>query len=269
MPLAAAFSRVTVFSLLPLILLSLPLSLRSQDAPPRLDVPYVPTPEAVVQRMLEMAEIRPDDYLIDLGSGDGRIAISAVRDHAARKALGVDLNPQRIREARQNAERAEVTDKVEFEQGDLFEKDISKADVLTLYLLPQVNLRLRPVILDTLEPGTRVVSHAFSMQDWEADQSDVVEGNYIYLWIVPAKVEGRWQVDAGGRTYSLDLHQHFQQVEGTASAPGVQSEVKGSLHGDELRFTLDDQLYVGKVEGNRIRAVPVNGAMPKWAARRS
>lgn len=251
-----------------LLLLAVIAQARAEEPAPRLDVPYVPTPAPVVARMLEMAGVHAGDYVIDLGSGDGRIPIAAVLDHGARGALGIDLNPLRIEEAERNARQAGVTDRVRFEQGDLFEKDISAASVLTLYLLPKVNLRLRPVILETLEPGTRVVSHAFSMGDWEADQSALVNGSYVYLWVVPARVAGRWVIESGGDDFTVDLHQQFQKIEGTlVDAPGAQL-LTGTLRGDQLQFAIGERLYVGQVQGDRIRAVAMSGATANWSARR-
>ncbi|MBV7563964.1 50S ribosomal protein L11 methyltransferase [Pseudomonas sp. sia0905] len=231
-----------------------------------LDVPYVPTPEPVVARMLEMADVGPDDYVVDLGSGDGRIAISAVKDRGAKAAYGIDLNPQRIEEAEANAEQAGVADKVVFEQGDLFKKDIADADVLTMYLLNTVNMRLRPVILDTLEPGTRVVSHAFSMEDWEPDRSDIVEGARIYLWVVPAKIQGNWTVEREGERFTVDLEQRFQEITGITEH---QERLRGRLNGTEVRFEVDGQLYVGQVEGDRIEPIAAEGAVTGWRAQRS
>ncbi|MBE7375131.1 SAM-dependent methyltransferase [Pseudomonas lopnurensis] len=235
----------------------------------QLDVPYVPTPDSVVARMLEMAEVGPGDRVIDLGSGDGRIAIAAVRDRGAHSALGVDLDPVRIAEAELNAQEAGVSDQVAFEQGDLFEKDISEADVLTMYLLQRVNLRLRPVILDTLQPGTRVVSHAFSMDDWQPDQTDTVAGSRIYLWIVPAKVEGDWQVETDQGRVTLSLTQQFQEVQGSARTAAGEEPVQGRLRGDELHFTLGDREYIGKVNGDRIEPLASDGTQRRWSAQRS
>lgn len=161
----------------------------TQAAAPDLDVPYVPTPQEVVDEMLRLGQVKEGDYLIDLGSGDGRIVISAARDHGA-TGVGIDLNPERIQEANANAKAAGVTDKVEFRQGDLFEQDLSKADVLTLYLLPSVNEKLKPKILKELRPGTRVVSHSFDMGDWKPDKTVEVDGRTIYLWVIPEKEEG-------------------------------------------------------------------------------
>jgi tRNA G37 N-methylase Trm5 len=150
------------------------------------DVPYVPTTEAVVDKMLEMAKVGPNDIVYDLGSGDGRIVITAAKKYGAR-GLGVDIDPERIKEANQNAEAAKVTDKVKFKQGDLFEIDLSPATVVTLYLLPDVNMRLRPKLLNELKPGTRVVSHNYHMGDWKPEQTVQLEGHTVYFWTIPEK----------------------------------------------------------------------------------
>lgn len=258
----------------PALLIALPLLLatlfpaHAQDAP-ELDVPYVPTPDRVVARMLEMADVKAGDNVIDLGSGDGRIAIAAVRDRGADSALGIDLDPERIEEAEANAKSAGVSDKVSFEQGDLFKKDISEATVLTMYLLPRLNMRLRPVILDTLKPGTRVVSHAFGMDDWPADRTDYVGGSYVYLWVVPAKVEGRWEVEMPDGRFTLELQQQYQQVLGTARSGGLQNSVIGNLEGDIFHFEVGGTPYVGKVEGDRISAITGEESTTRWSARRN
>ena len=150
------------------------------------DVVYVPTPPKVVDAMLKAAEVGPDDVLYDLGSGDGRIPVTAARRWGTR-GVGIDIDPQRIREANRNAEQAGVTDRVKFVEGDLFEADLSEATVITLYLLPALNLRLRPTLLE-LEPGTRIVSHAFDMGDWEPEQTIDVDGATVYRWTVPETV---------------------------------------------------------------------------------
>ena len=152
---------------------------------PDLDVPYVPTRQSVVDAMLDLAGVKAGDVHYDLGCGDGRIAISAAKRGAT--STGVDLDPQRISEANENAKKAGVTDKVTFVQGNLFDFDFAKADVLTLYLLPSVNLKLRPKILKELKPGTRVVSHAFDMGDWTPEKTVNVDGSTIYLWTVPKR----------------------------------------------------------------------------------
>lgn len=150
------------------------------------DVIYVPTKEPVLNAMLDLANVTSSDVVYDLGCGDGRIVITAAKNFGA-KGVGIDIDPQRIKEARENARAAEVTDKVEFIQGDLFEADFSEASVVTLYLLSRLNLRLKPLLLEQLKPGTRIVSHAFSMGDWEPDSSEVVDGTTIYMWTVPEK----------------------------------------------------------------------------------
>jgi hypothetical protein len=151
------------------------------------DVPYVPTPEPVVQRMLELGQVGPDDVIYDLGSGDGRVVITAAKQYGAR-GVGIDIDPQLVQEANANAQKAGVTDRVEFRQQDLFQADFSKATVVTLYLLPEVNLRLRPQLLEQLQPGTRIISHAFDMDDWKPEQTVEVDGSTIYVWTVPEEI---------------------------------------------------------------------------------
>jgi precorrin-6B methylase 2 len=217
---------------------------------PRLDVIYVPTPQEVVDRMLDMAEVKPGDFFIDFGCGDGRMVISAAKRGA--RGYGVDINPVRIKEANENARKAGVTDRVEFKIANLFEEDLSKADVMGMYLLTDINLRLRPKILDTMRPGSRIVSHAFDMGDWEPDQRDIVSGKQIFFWIVPAKVEGKWTVE-GGAKMTLNLTQQYQVVRGKAEIDGKTVDVTdGRLKGTELTFTAGGKTYAGKVNGNVI-----------------
>lgn len=151
------------------------------------DVPYVPTPQPVVDRMLAIAKVNKNDVLYDLGSGDGRIVITAAQKYGTR-GVGIDINPERIEEAKANAQKAGVTDLVEFRQQDLFETDLSNATVVTLYLLPSINLKLRPTLLKELKPGTRIVSHAFDMGDWKPERVEQVEGRTIYYWVVPKNI---------------------------------------------------------------------------------
>ena len=151
-----------------------------------LDVPYVPTPTKVVEGMLDLAKVTKNDVVYDLGCGDGSIIITAAKKYGA-TGIGVDLNPERIKEAKENAIEAGVEDKVSFHEGDLFKFDFSKANVLTLYLLPDVNLKLKPKILEEMKPGSRVVSHAFDMGNWKPDKRISVDGKTVYLWIVPEK----------------------------------------------------------------------------------
>jgi len=244
------------------------LTLSAEPPPLELDVPYVPTRTEVVTRMLEMAQVGQSDFLVDLGSGDGRIPVAAVRDFGAQGAFGVDINPERVDEAQANARQAGVSDRVDFKVQDLFVTDLSQATVLSMYLLPNVNLKLRPAILD-LAPGTRVVSHDFSMGDWETDDFDQVGKSRVYLWIVPAKVDGAWQVTGPDGEFALDLKQAFQKVEGQADG---QAAVSGALRGPDIRFDVDHgsgtQRYVGRVQGDTMVAVAAPGAVQGWRAMR-
>lgn len=151
------------------------------------DVAYIPTPPPVVDEMLRLADVQSNDLIYDLGSGDGRIVITAAEEYGAR-GVGIDIDPERVQQARQNAQQTGVTDLVEFRQADLFESDFSEATVVTLYLLPELNLKLRPKLLTELEPGTRIVSHAFDMGDWEPQQVVEVEGQTVYYWEIPEEV---------------------------------------------------------------------------------
>lgn len=155
-----------------------------------LEVPYVPTPENVVAKMLELAKVKSTDVLYDLGSGDGRIVVTAAKKCGAR-GVGYDLNPERIQEANENARKNGVADKVEFRQKDLFTADLHEASVVTLYLLPSVNLKLRPKLFAELKPGSRVVSHDFDMGDWQPDKTVDLDGHKIYFWVIPADAKNR------------------------------------------------------------------------------
>ena len=212
-------------------------------------VPYVPTPQNVVERMLEVAHVGPQDYLIDLGSGDGRIVVTAAKKYGTR-GFGVDLNPTRISEANENARAAQVTDKVQFFERDLFETDLSQATVITMYLLPRVNLELMPKLLE-LKPGTRIVSHDFSMGDWKPEHHEQLDArdkyggsggrSDIYLWIIPARVAGTWQSQLTVRgkplAYEIALDQQYQAVSGTARVAGKRVQLQNArLHGDQLSF---------------------------------
>ena len=239
----------------------------------QLDVPFVPTPEDAVAKMLAMADVGPQDTVIDLGSGDGRIAIAAVRDRNARQATGIDIDPERIAEARANAKRAGVQDRVRFEQQNLFETDISKATVLTMYLLPDVNLKLRPRILSELAPGTRVVSHAFTMDDWESDRYESVNGRSLYLWIVPAQVAGTWQVQHPDGPITVQISQHFQKLTATARRNDAPLGIRqAALRGDRLRLVLDDggkpMAFLGQVRGTTLVALDDPGTEQGWQATR-
>ncbi len=227
------------------------------EAPVKKDVPYVPTPQPVVDRMLEMAEVKKDDIVYDLGCGDGRMVVTAAKKYGAR-GIGVDIDPQRIKESNENAKSAGVTDKVKFEIKDLFTMEFKDATVLAMYLLPDVNLKLRPKILDGMKPGSRIVSHSFDMDDWKPDGEDEVDSSTIYFWIVPAKVEGTWEAKLkadGGQEQqaTLNLKQNFQEVTGTATVGGKDAELKeGKLTGQILTFTLNGQKHTAKVDESKM-----------------
>lgn len=234
----------------------------------RLDVPFVPTPPDVVDKMLDLADVQSSDFLIDLGAGDGRIAIAAVRDRGAQGAYGVDLNPVRVEEARANARDAGVDDRVTFDVEDLFETDFSSATVVSMYLLPDVNIKLRPKIL-AMAPGTRIVSHAFDMGDWYADNHVRVNNLDVYLWIVPTQVAGQWDISTPAGAFSIDVTQEFQLLTGTARLPDQKTAtVEGRLRGNIMQFDVDDgstiQRYVGRVQGDIIVPMPEPGAQPDW-----
>jgi 2-polyprenyl-3-methyl-5-hydroxy-6-metoxy-1,4-benzoquinol methylase len=242
------------------------------DRPP-LDVPYVPTPPEVVERMLEMAHLRPGDVVIDLGSGDGRIAIAAARRGA--RALGVDIDPERILEAQENARKAGMQDKVQFRRQDLFATKLSEATVITMYLLTKVNLDLRARLLAELKPGTRVVSHDFDMGEWTPDTHSEIGHRQVFMWIVPAKVAGRWRVRRGGDSFDLSLAQDYQYLSGSAQWAGRSLEIRhGWLHGAELHLTLSDGSQLrGRVNGDRMHSTPSGAggseATTPWHATRT
>lgn len=235
------------------------------------DVIWVPTPDELVQAMLDLAKVTANDSVVDLGSGDGRIVIAAAKRGA--KAVGFEYNPDMVALSKRNAEKAGVSDKASFVNADLFESDFNQATVITMYLLPQLNLRLRPKILD-LKPGTRVVSHAFTMGDWAADQTIEMEGRTAYLWIVPAKVDGAWTLQAEPGSSNLKIVQSYQKFEGTLKTGGKELPLKnGKLDGARISFTIGDkpamQEYSGLVNGNLIEGiVKVNGREQKWSAAR-
>ncbi|MBC7780258.1 MAG: methyltransferase domain-containing protein [Proteobacteria bacterium] len=222
------------------------------------DVIWVPTREQTVERMLDFANVTPKDVLVDLGSGDGRIVIAAARRGAT--ARGIEFNPDMVELSNRNATKAGVSDKARFLRANIFEHDFSDANVLTMYLLPGLNIKLRPQVLD-LRPGTRIVSHAFTMGDWEADRTESVEGSAqtIYLWIVPAKVAGSWSVTPkGGAPMQVTFTQQYQRLEGTVRAGARNSKISnGRLRGDQISFTLVEDSggkleYTGRVAGGRI-----------------
>lgn len=227
-----------------------------------LDVPYVPTPQPVVDKMLEMANVQQGDYVIDLGSGDGRIVIAAVKRGAY--GHGIDLDPQRIKEARQNAQEQGLGDKVMFIREDIFETDFSRASVITMYLLNSVNRKLRPRLLKELDPGTRIVSHSFDMGDWQPDREAKVNSgsmgrvHSIYYWVIPARVEGDWSWQTGGTGVSVSISQKYQEIE-VSPSDAIWEVSEATLDGKRISFKLTQggitHLYSGEVEGDRIRGM--------------
>ncbi len=214
------------------------------------DVIWVPTTNELIEAMLDAAKVTPADYVMDLGSGDGRIVIAAAKRGA--RAKGFEFNPDMVELSKRNAEKAGVTDKASFVQADIFESDFSQATVITMYLLPQLNLRLRPTIL-SLKAGTRVVSNSFSMGEWEADQTLDVDGRTAYLWYVPAKVEGTWTLKMNPGSGELKLVQAFQKITGTLALNGKELPLTNeTLEGDQIRFTAGGKDYSGRVSGNKI-----------------
>ena len=229
-------------------------------------MPYVPTPRRVVTAMLDLAELTPEDYLFDLGSGDGRIAIMAAQRGA--RGLGVDIDPNRVAESNAAALLAGVEARARFRRQDLFDTPLREATVVTMYLLPGINMRLRPRLLTELRPGTRLVTHAFTLGDWRPDAERVVDAANIYLWIVPAPVEGQWTLTDGGATMVLTLDQRFQDVSGTLSAGGRTLPLRDvTLRGARLSFTVDlptgPRTFVGVADGVTIAG---EGG---WSARRA
>jgi precorrin-6B methylase 2 len=212
------------------------------------DVVWVPTPQELVNKMLDMAKVTAQDYVMDLGSGDGRTVITAAKRGAT--AVGIEYNPEMVELAKRNATKEGVNGKATFLKADLYETDLSKATVITMFLLPEINMKLRPKILN-LKPGTRIVSNSFTMEDWEDDQTETVSGECTswctaHFWIVPAKVDGTWQTPQG----DLKLTQEFQKVKGTL---GTQA-VEGKLAGDQITLTAGGKtVYTGKVNGTTIQ----------------
>jgi len=243
---------------------------------PGKDVIWVPTPDEVVERMLRMAQVTPDDYVVDLGAGDGKIAIAAVKKFGAR-SLGIEYNPDMARHAQLNVERAGAAGRARIVQGDIFVSDFSQATVVTMYLLPALNLKLRPQLL-AMRPGTRVVSHSFSMDDWEADEISSLDGRRAYFWVVPAAVAGAWTLElAGGgaaEKLELTLEQRYQKIEGTVAL----GNALGGLREPRLRGYLVAFAYVdgkgvlrefsGKVSGARMEGTfrADNGTEGRWTA---
>jgi hypothetical protein len=222
------------------------------------DVVWVPTPQALVDKMLDIAKATPSVYLIDLGSGDGRTVITAAK--RGLRAQGIEYNPDMVELSKRAAAEEGVSDKASFAKADLYESDFSKATVITMFLLPEINLKLRPRILN-LKSGTRIVSNTFTMGEWTADETASVGGDDCYnwctalLWIVPAKVEGTWKLAEG----ELTLKQTFQTISGTLKSAGATVPVTGKLRGEQISFSGGASEYTGRVTGNSIEGVARSG----------
>ena len=242
------------------------------------DVIWVPTPDEVVDRMLRMAQVTANDYVIDLGAGDGKIAIAAAKNFGAR-SLGIEYNPDMAKHAQANAAKAGVSGRARIVQGDIFVTDFTQATVITMYLLPALNLKLRPQIL-AMRPGTRVVSHSFTMDDWEADETSSMDGRRAYFWVVPATVMGNWtlEVTGGGASEKMELtlEQRHQKIEGNLGLGAIQGGLRDArLRGFSIAFSYVDNKGVrrdlaGRVSGGRMEGGfrTDNGTEGRWIATR-
>jgi SAM-dependent methyltransferase len=237
-----------------------------------LDVPFVPTPYEVIEDMLRFAELKKGDVLYDLGCGDGRIVIEAAK-RAGIRAVGIDIDPQRIEESRENAKLVGVENLVEFRRQDIFEADFSEATVVTMYLLPSVNIRLRPKILSTLKPGTRIISHSFDMDDWQADRMTYVAvdlyAHTVYFWIVPANISGVWDwkmnLNKQNTNCHLEIEQKFQYFSGRLhlgelTIPIPESKIDGASIDFEVQVAGSNPLnlkFTGRTESEWITGTVV------------
>jgi SAM-dependent methyltransferase len=245
--------------------LGAPAALRAQE-----EVPFVVTPDNVTLAMLQLAQVGPQDFVLDLGSGDGRIVILAARRFGAR-GLGVEIVPDLVERSRRNAAKAGVADRAAFAEQDLFKTDLSQASVITMYLLQEVNLQLRPALL-ALQPGTRIVSHDWDMGDWRPDRSLTVDApdkpvgreklSRLHLWVVPARLEGRWCGTGAQAGWRLTLAQRYQVIEGTLAAGAEAQLLAGRIDGPVLRAAGG---FEARLDGPRLR-VQQAGAMPGAAA---
>ncbi len=236
------------------------------------DVIWVPTPDDVVERMLNMAQVTPSDFVIDLGSGDGKIAIMAAKKFGAR-ALGIEYNPDMVKLSQDNARAAGVAEKASFRRADIFASDFSQATVITMYLLPALNMKLRPQIL-SMRPGTRVASHSFSMEDWEADEISTLDGRRAYFWVVPANVTGSWILEASSQKIELSFEQTFQKVSGTLTLGPIHAGLREArLRGVNIGFAYVDpngvrRDFSGRVSGGRMEGSfrDDKGGEGRWTA---
>jgi hypothetical protein len=235
------------------------------------DVIWVPTPDEVVERMLTMAQVGPNDFHIDLGSGDGKIVIAAAKRGA--RSLGIEYNPDMVKLAIENAQKAGVAGRASFRRADIFQTDFSQATVITLYLLPSLNMKLRPQILQ-MRPGTRVVSHSFTMEDWEPDEVSSMDGRRAYFWVVPANVMGTWALEVAGQKSDLTLEQTFQKINGYVTLGPVHGGLRNArLSGANIAFTFVDAKGVkrdfsGKVNDRQMSGTFTdgNGGTGSWTA---
>jgi hypothetical protein len=242
------------------------------------DVIWVPTPDDVVDRMLTMAQVTPKDFVMDLGAGDGKIAIAAARKFGAR-AVGIEYNPDMVKHANANAKAAGVAGeglgKATIRHGDIFQTDFSQATVITLYLLPALNMKLRPQLL-AMRPGTRVVSHSFTMEDWQPDEVSSLDGRRAYFWMVPANVMGNWTLEVNGQKMDMSLEQTFQKIGGSLVLPPVHAGLRDArLHGSAISFAYVGQDGVlreltGRVDGSRMEGTlrDEKGGQGRWSAAR-
>ena len=236
------------------------------------DVIWVPTPDEVVDRMLRMAQVGPNDLVYDLGAGDGKIAIAAAKKFGAR-SVGIEYEPEMAKHAQANVEKAGVAGRARVVRGDIFATDFNQATVVTMYLLPGLNLKLRPTIL-SMRPGTRVVSHSFTMEDWEADEISSMDGRRAYFWLVPANVNGGWTVESGSEKAELSFEQRFQKIEGTVGLGHTQGGLRNArLSGFNISFTWVDNNgvkrdYTGRVTGGKMEGSfrGDNGTEGRWVA---
>ena len=230
------------------------------------DVIWVPTPQSLVEKMLDIAKVTPKDFVMDLGSGDGRTVITAAKRGA--KAMGIEYNPEMVELSKRNAAKEGVSDRASFTKADLFETDLSQATVITMFLLPDINIKLRPKILN-LKPGTRIVSNSFTMGDWNDDDTVTVKDSCAsyctaHLWIVPAKAEGSWQMPDG----ELTLKQTYQMISGSLNRGGNTTQItNGKLNGDQITFNVGSAVYRGRVAGNSMEGSISSGG--NWKATRN
>jgi SAM-dependent methyltransferase len=236
------------------------------------DVIWVPTPDEVVDRMLTMAQVKPNDIVYDLGAGNGKIAIAAAKKFGA-TATGIEYNPDMAKHAQGNVVAAGVQNKARILQGDIFVTNFSDATVITMYLLPNLNMKLRPTLL-AMKPGTRIVSHSFNMEDWEPDETSSMDGRRAYFWIVPANVNGGWTIESGAEKNELVFEQRFQKIEGTIGLGHTQGGLRNPrLSGANISFAWVDnngvlRNYTGRVSGGKMEGSwkADNGSEGRWSA---